>query len=243
MISEQPLTTAALLQVLRDLVAQSSPRPPLLPASRTSFAASSLHQPAIIEQGLMSVPDMEDPDSTIALWVPSSPLPPSEGSQPVPDEISTVTPGQERCGVGGTLKLALPIASHSWSLQPRQHPCCSRLQHRPPSQTVTSHMVTTPAITGAHSLMKLSSSGRMSRGVSRHPGPSRNLSALTTIKRAHRSGGYTFCGRPSKVACWLSNLCEQEPALPISDSQLWALRSESDPYSPVGLAGLQQLGS
>ena len=113
----------------------------------------------------------------------------------------------------------------------------------PPSQTVTSHMVTTPAITGAHSLMKLSSSGRMSRGVSRHPGPSRNLSALTTIKRAHRSGGYTFCGRPSKVACWLSNLCEQEPGLPISDSQPWALRSESDPYSPVGLAGLQQLGS
>lgn len=137
MISEQPLTTAALLQVLRDLVAQSSPRPPLLPASCTSFAVSSLHQPDIIEQGLMSVPDMEDPDSTIALWVPivqvpSSPLPPSEGSQPVPDEISTVTPGQERCGVGGTLKLALPIASHSWSLQPRQHPCCSRLQYRHP---------------------------------------------------------------------------------------------------------------
>ena len=107
MIPEQPLTTSALLQVLRYFVAQSNPRSPLLPASHTSFAASFLHQPAIIEQELMSVPDMEDPDSIIAFWVPSSALPFSGSSQPLPGQISTTTPGKERCSAGRQFESSL----------------------------------------------------------------------------------------------------------------------------------------
>ena len=69
-----------------------------------------------------------------------------------------------------------------------------------------------------------------------------SCSTHLSSKKARKPGGYTFCGKPNRIASWLSNLVEHVPGLPIPESLLWAMGSGAHIHSAVRLAGLQPLG-
>ena len=224
-----------LLQVLHAPVAQLPLPSSSLPAAHWSHATNDVYQSAINEQELMSVPAPNDNGSIISFWVPSQSKPASS------DHDSFMSFPN-----GGCAAVCQPV----W--RPSSRP--SQLVVASPTvfclQFITQKVspMTSPATIHTQPLLKLALFlvGSPVRDAC-HPDPHSSfcsyLAARRSTKKAQKAAGFTFCGKPSKLACWLSGVCDHVPGLPISQSHLWALGSGSHIHSAVRTAGLQQLSS
>lgn len=235
-------TSSLVLQVLHDLEAQSPLASLLPPSAQLSHAAINAQGPAINQQELISVSAPNDADSKIQFWVPSCTHPAAVSFGASPDVILSRVPQAASCAEASqpvwnpftpsrllTVSQTVPLLrqiSHTHALaQPVQTPTTICAQ---PLLKLLSFLVGSPLSVACLISAQSSCVGLTATG--------------TATKKAQRMGGFTFCGKPNKVACWLANLCDQLPGLPISDSDLWALGTGTHTHSPLRLAGLQQLG-
>ena len=230
-----------LLQVLHDLETQS-PHISALPAA-TLAANDVITSAANLPEELLSIPDPSDDGSVIQFCVPRSSQAASASLQAPSGHIASMTTPHGGCAN---------------TCQPLWRPCSGLLQealrqtagllqeisHMPSPllPPVTCPFVTCPATVSAQPLKALASClvGSLRSNV-RHSGVHSTPDGQSAARESGRLCGYTFCGKPRKFACWLSDLCQHLPGALVSDSQVWALGSGSHPYSAVKLAGLQQL--
>ena len=231
------------LQVLYDGVPQAPLASFLPPAARLSHAAVGVHRPVIDQQERIAVPAPYDADVKIDFWVPVR-APPAAASIETSQYVLPSRMPQDASGAEASWPVWKPFApSHLMTvsrtvllLRQMTHPPSAHAQPvggpvticAQPWRKVVSVLfgfpVSGPCLSGA---LGSSSAGR---------------SATRKAKKVRRTGGFTFGGKPNKVACWLADLCDYLPGLPISDSELWALGTGTHIHSPLRLAGLQELG-
>ena len=225
-----------LLQVLDNLEMQS-PRISALPAA-TLAANNVISSAAIVPLELLSVPGPSGDGSMIDFCVPGSSQAATAGLQAPSGHIASMAAPHSSCANG---------CQRLW------RPCSGPLQAALVSQTagliqeispVSPSPVKCPITVSAQPLKMLASflvgcAGSNVRSADDYS----SLDGQSAAKESRRLGGYTFCGQPRKVACWLSDLCQHLPGVPVSDSQVWALGSGVHPCSAVRSAGLQQLGT
>ena len=225
-----------LLQVLHDLGIQS-PRIAALPAFAVNDVISSPNMP----EELLSVPDPSNDGSMIQFYASRSSQAAAASLQAPSGHIASMKTPHGSCADGcqrlwrpcsGPLQAAL-VSQTAGLLQ--------EVSHKPPPVLPPATCLTTvsaqPLKTLASFLVGFVGSN------ARHSDLHSSYDAPSAARESRKLGGYTFCGNPRKVACWISDLCQHLPGVPVSDSQVWALGSGSHPYSAVRLAGLQQLGT
>ncbi|KAL3163141.1 hypothetical protein ABBQ32_009552 [Trebouxia sp. C0010 RCD-2024] len=230
-----------MLQVLHDLVAQSPLTTSLPISAQQSHAAINVHGPAINQQELISVIAPDDADIKIPFWVTSYAKPVAVSFYASPDVILPRTPQAASCAEASQPVWNLFTPSRLLTVS-QTVPLLRQISHPHP----LAQPVKTPTTICVQPLLRLLSFlvgsplncacliGAQSSSVGR---------TATATKKAQRVGGFTFCGKPNQVACWLANLCDRLPGLAISDSDLWALGTGTHIHLPLRLAGLQQLSS
>ena len=232
-----------LLQVLQDLEVQS---PRLSALSAATLAANDvITSAANMLEEFMSVPDPSDDGSVIQFCVSQSSQAAAASLQAPSGRIASMGISHGSCADGcqrlwrpcsGPLQTAL-VSQTAGLVQEISHKPSPVLPPPVKCPIVQPLKMLGSLLAGSVGLL----AGSMGSNVC-HADDHSSMDGQSAAEDSRRLGGYTFCGQPTKVACWLSDLCQHLPGVPVSDSQVWAMGSGSHPYSAVSLAGLQQLG-
>ena len=223
-------------QVPRDL--QLSGTSSIPAASHTYLADSDAVTSTMNIQEVVSVPDPFDDCSMIDFCVPSFTQASTPSLQATSLHISSMQAPYRCCAVA-CQPLWRPSISKVQTAIANQTACLIQELLKRPSPALPS--IKCPPTVHPQPLQALASLVGSLGSNLRHPDVHSRSDGQSAARTAQMPGGYTFCGKPTKIACWLSDLCQYLPGQPISDSQLWALGSGTHPCSPVRLAGLKQL--
>lgn len=227
-----------LLQVQHDQGLQLPGTSSIPAASHTCLADSDAVTSTMNIQEVVSVPDPFDECSMIDFCVPRFTQASTASLQATSLHISS---------------MQAPYRCFADACQPLWRPSTGQLQKAFANQTAglvqeisnrpspALPCIQPPATVQPQPLQALASLVESLRSNLHHPDVHSRSDGQSGAKETQMLGGYTFCGKPTKVACWLSDLCQYLPGQPISDSQLWALGSGTHLCSPVRLAGLKQL--
>ena len=233
------LIPAMLLQVLQDLEVQW-PRLSALSAA-TLEGNDVITSAANMPEEFVSVPDPSDDGSVIQFCVSQSSQAAAASLQAPSGRIASMGISHGSCA-DGCQRLWRPCSGPlQTALVSQTAGLVQEISHKP--SPVLLPPVKRPIAVSVQPLKMLGSllAGSVGSNV-RHADDHSSMDGQSAARESRRLGGYTFCGQPTKVACWLSDLCQHLPGVPVSDSQMWAMGSGSHPYSAVRLAGLQQLG-
>lgn len=228
-----------LLQVPHDQGLQLPGTSSIPAASHTCLADSDAITSAMNIQELVSVPDPCDDCSMIDFCVPRFTQASTASLQATSLHISSMQ-APYRYHADGCQPVWRPSTGQLQKAFANQTACLIQEISNRPSPALPSSKP--PATVQPQPLQALANLVGSLGSNLHHPNTHTGSDGQSTAKEAQMLGGYTFCGKPTKVACWLSDLCQYLPGQSISDSQLWALGSGTHPCSPVRLAGLKQLG-
>ena len=228
-----------LLQVPHDQGLQWLGTSSIPAASHTCLADSDAITSTMNIQEVVSVPDPLDDCSMIDFCVPKFTQASTASLQAMSLHILSMQ-APYRCCADACQPLWRPSTGKLQTAIANQTACLLQELPNRPSPALPS--IECPPTVHPQPLQALASLVGSLGSNLRHPDVHSRSDGHSAVRKAQMLGGYTFCGKPTKVACWLSDLCQYLPGQPISDSQLWALGSGTHPHSPGRLAGLMQLG-